>query len=317
VKIACPEGQYLDDTGTCVDLPEQTECGAGTVLDAATGECVPVCVAGTHQVDGTGACIPDSAACQSGQVWDNQTNQCVDVTGFCAEGTTWSATAMACVTDDSLLVADQYEGTGENDLLLADGTPESFTLPASGAYVIGGTVSAGIDKTGDGIPDPDFDFWAFEITRPSLIRISADGIGGTSSGFMVISLDEELDYRRFGFGTTSDGAVRDVYLPKAGTYAIVASDAMNFLVTPMGGPAFGGPNYGYLITIEQLSVPTATELVLQGGRASGGGAWPVAVPASGTMLGFYEAQLEGPILYDLGLQAPSERPARWPAVALN
>ncbi len=302
VKISCPEGEYLDDTGTCVALPEQTECGEGTELDETTGECVPVCVAGTHQVEGSGACLPDSAACQSGQVWDNATAQCIEVTGFCAEGTTWSASASACVTDDSLLVADQYEGTGENDLNFGD-TAETFTLPASGAYVIGGTVSTATDKDGDGIVDADFDWWIFETTSPTLVRVAADGIGGTSSGFAVTAVDQGVSYARFGIGSTSDGATRDLYLPKAGMYAIVATDAMNFLATPPQGPAVGGPNYGYLITVERLPVPTATELVLSSGSASSNGVWPVAAPASGSMLGFYQAQLDALTLYELGLQA--------------
>lgn len=287
--LGCGPGTH-EDGGECV--PDDVECAPGTVWDDEAGACIPVCVAGTHRDDETGACIPDSAACVSGQVWDPEAGDCVDVADFCADGTTWVASEGRCVPDDELIEADQLEGTAENDPAFGgESAYEELALPAVGeAYVIGGTVSAPEDKDGDGMLDPDFDYWIFAVAGPTLIRLAADGVGGASSGFAVVAIAEDLDYSRFGIGSTMDGAVRDVYLPAAGTYAVIATDAMNLIAT--SGPFFGGEGFGYFITVEQLPTPTATDVTFSDGVASTTATWPAAPPASGSMLGFFSMALD-------------------------
>ena len=276
--------------GECV--PDDIECAPGTVWDDEADSCVAECVRGTSRDEETGACVPESAACVSGQVWDPEAGDCVDVADYCAEGTTWVASEGRCVPNDDLLVADQMEGTAENDPTYGGADAyEELTLPAVGeTYVIGGAIGAPEDKDGDGSLDPDMDFWVFSVAGPTLVRLSADGVGGASSGFAVAAVGGDLDYQRFGIGSTMDGAVRDVYLPRAGVYAILASDAMNFLSS--SAPFFGGEGFGYFITIEPLPAPTPEALAFADGAATTTSQWPVSPPSTGSMLGFYSVEVD-------------------------
>lgn len=306
----CAEGTiFNEDRGTCEPevrcgpgthragnecVPDShVECGSGTRLDPDTGLCVPDCVEGTHRDEATGACMPDSAQCITGQVWDAEAEQCVDVSGYCGEGTTWVASMGACVPDDDLLIADQVEGEGENDPSYGGAdSAERLDLPDVGtSVVIGGTISHAVDKDDDGLLDPDYDYFVFTVSGPTLLRIEADGVGGASSGFMITSMDEERSFQRYGIGTTSDGALRDVFLPNAGDFALVASDAFNFVTVPPG-PYFGGEGLGYFITVERISIPEAVELLPTDDRHEVEGLWPSEVPAEGSMLGFYFAEVE-------------------------
>jgi hypothetical protein len=230
--------------------------------------------------------MPDSAQCITGQVWDAEQERCVDVAGYCGEGTTWVASMETCVPDDDLLVADVVEGPGENDPTFG-GTSEHLDVPVIGMrVVVGGSISAAEDKDADGLLEPDYDYYEMSVPEPTLLRITADGVGGASSGFMITSLDGEPASRRYGIGTTSDGAVRDVVLPSAGRYALVASDAMNFVTLPPG-PFFGGDGLRYFITIEHLAWPEGEEVTLATDHAEIENTWPREAPASGSMLGFY------------------------------
>lgn len=287
-EVVCGPGTRRVDN---VCVPESSvECGAGTSYDTDSGICVPDCLAGTHRDGATGACVPDSAVCITGQVWDSASGECVDVAGFCGAGTTWVASEQACVPDDDLLDADLRESDGENDPRY--GGPdavERLELPEIGTTtVVGGSIDAAVDKDGDGDLEGDYDYFVFTVTTPTLLRITADGVGGASSGFLVRGEVNGDDYLRYGIGTTSDGAVRDVFLPAPGDYALVASDAMNF-VTAGSGPFFGGEGLGYFITVERLPVPAAEALPT--GELSEGlvteGVWPVAPPATGSTLGFF------------------------------
>ncbi len=311
-RSVCSEGTiYNEDRGTCEPevrcgpgthrrgnecVPDSTvECGSGTRYDPETGQCVPDCVEGTHRDEGTGACMPDSAECITGQVWDSGAEACVDVAGYCGEGTTWVASRGTCVPDDDLLVADQVEGEGENDPNFGgEDAVESIEIPGVGlSLILGGSISEAEDRDGDGLLDPDYDYFVFTVEQPTLLRIVADGVGGASSGFFVTSMDEELVFRRYGIGTTSDGALRDVFLPRAGSYALVASDAMNFVTLPPG-PFFGGGGLAYYITIERIALPMPEELDLSEDRISLEGRWPREAPETGSMLGFYSAAIEVP-----------------------
>lgn len=276
-------------------------CGGGTEWSDADGACIPQCQPGTHRDTATGACLADSADCVSGQVFDPTAGECVDVAGYCAEGTTWSAEAAACVSFDSLLTADQTEGALENDPSYGDGTGfESLLLPPEGeSWVIGGTIETPTDKNADGYLDPDYDWWVFSVGGPTLLRVAADGVGGASSGYVVLSADEfQPVLQRFAIGSTSDGVVRDIYLPRAGTYALVASDAMNLITSP---PVFGGPGFGYFITITHMTIPAPTPITFTGTAATASGAWPIEPPESGSMLSFYSVSVAEAMMLETSL----------------
>lgn len=290
--VDCGPGTHLEGNHCVPD--SDIECGQGTSYDASVGGCVPDCVEGTHRDDETGACMPNSAACISGQVWDAETEECVDVAAYCGEGTTWVASENACVPNDDLLDADYVEGEEENDPTWGGASAyEPLEIPAIGSSItIGGSISAATDKNGDGVLDPDYDYFVFEVSGPTLLRITADGVGGASSGFLVRSLSPGSTYRRYGIGTTSDGAVRDVFLPEAGPYAIVASDAMNF-VTAAPGPYFGGDGLGYYLTIAPRPRPDAELLSLDDAVSmTTTSTWPLAPPSSDSMLAFYRFDVE-------------------------
>lgn len=289
--LICGAGTHVQGHECVPD--SNIECGSGTSFDQETGRCVPDCVDGTHRDDETGACMPDSAECITGQVWDAEADDCVDVADFCGDGTTWLASEQTCVPDELLLDADITEGDGENDPTYGGAeAPERFELPEhGGSLTIGGAISAATDKDDDGVPDPDHDYFEFEVDQPTLLRISADGVGGASSGFMVVSLEEGNSYRRYGIGTTTDGSLRDVFLPEAGSYALVASDALNF-VTAAPGPFFGGGGLGYFIVIEQLVLPRAAPLTFDGeDELTASGRWPREPGEAASMLAFYELDL--------------------------
>ena len=130
-----------------------------------------------------------------------------------------------------------------------------IALPAVGSDItLGGTVDIPADKDDNGQLDADYDYWVFETAGPALLRVKADGIGGASSGFMVVNVDEGAALLRAGIANTSDMAERDLFLPRAGVWALVATDAMNLL----GDVPVGGPTFGYFITVENRAIPTPT-----------------------------------------------------------
>jgi hypothetical protein len=232
-----------------------TKCGAGTVEQ--DGTCVPAgdqvtCATGTTLVGNE--CVPDgSVICEVGTTYDANTGTCVaDITG-CGPGTV--EVGGECVTDYDALVADVNEPAEPNGL--GEGhMPGEFDLPAVGDDV---TIKGCITPTEvEGALVEDLDAYLFVATEPTLLDVSVAGFNGLAGGFVVLGFDDDLaddDWLRFGVSLVNASYSRQVYLPKAGVYALVMADSRSFFF----GPA-GDDNTCYYTTVERLEVPTPTAI---------------------------------------------------------
>jgi hypothetical protein len=241
-------------------------CGPGTT--AMDGVCVPstvapTCTDGTILNAGTNTCDIDPASCQGGTVLIN--NKCQDPTAG--------------------LTIDLEEGPEPNGFSI--GTESSSVTagvimlkPIGGpGFIIHGHITPFQDTDADGQPDPDFDTYEIDVTAPTLLHITADGVGGLAASFIVQAqpggpLDDGSGvplYRRFGLNLTGDTSKRQIYLPAAGKYFVALEDVRSVFLdanspNPGGfGGAAGGPNAEYYVTVDQLAIPTATALPITAG----------------------------------------------------
>jgi hypothetical protein len=279
------------EADTCVPV-----CGNGAEFDPASGSCVASCVAGTHR-DPSGACLPDDARCTSGQLWDPEAGTCIEASTACAPGSTWVASEARCVPDHLLVVADVVEGSGPNDPNYANpDAVEHFTLPpVGGRVVLSGHTDPPDDLDGDGVADPDRDYWAFEVDGPAILRVRADSLGGSASGFTVTRLDG-VYFHRLALGTAERAVERDLFLPGAGTYALVATDGLNLITGPTG-PYFGGPGFRYLLEVRRLPLPTPIPLAFGPGGIRRQGSFPTTLPEDGTSVQLFELPVTARRLY--------------------
>jgi hypothetical protein len=224
-------------------------CGEGTV--EKDGSCVPdgtkICTGSLSFDPATGTCALDPSACKDGTVL---------VDGSCQ--------------DSGVVKVDATESAEPND----DATPAgTITVPAIGAkgFVIKGCITpyrdvetdANDQVVGDGILDADLDQWVVTVTQPTVLDVNADGVRGLVAGFVMVSADAELTelgYVRQAVSITNDRAAREIYLPKAGTYALFMADSRTIL-NPGVGP--GDVNTCYYATITQKALPTAKTIALQ------------------------------------------------------
>lgn len=231
-KTTCGTGTEDDGTGTCVAIPTTPTCTDGTILNPTS-----------H------ACDIDPASCQGGTVLVN--HQCMDPTAG--------------------LFPDVQEGAEPNGFGLA-GEPSSipagsFTLKPIGGpgVILHGTIAPRPDRDDDGQPEPDYDAYLVDVTGPTLLGITVDGVHGLAGGFLVRSDVPALgEWIRFGVNLTGDTAKRQVYLPSAGRYAFVIADTRSLTL----GSAVGGATSEYYVTIDQLARPAPTPLALAGGRVT-------------------------------------------------
>lgn len=277
----CGPGKTYDDaTNTCIDA---STCGKGTMLDPGTRQCVPdgsvVCAQGTKLDTKTGNCVPDPDACQAGTVLVG--GRCVDPTGQ--------------------LAIDLDEGVTEPNgfgVIEDSGAPAGgITLkPVGGVFVIHGTIAPYRDADGDGQPDPDVDTYTVKVTEPTLVDITADGVGGIDAGF--VALGPMPAWVRFGMNVSGDTSHRQVYLPAAGTYSLAIADTRTLFVYATGGPPRAAPGPGdYYISIAKLAMPTPSALAVTGGTAT----------TSATLqgdVGFYTVPM-GTGFNEITLQMPS------------
>ncbi len=246
---------------SCSD--EGKTCGTGTHADG--NACVPdsttTCGTGTTLMGGQ--CVPDgSVVCHQGTVFDPGTGTCVVDPTACADGTT--LVNGTCVPDDELLMgsADHVEMAEPNDPGSA-GVAGSFAAPAVGASTtFYGCVTARTDADGDGNLDADYDTWLVNATGPMVLEVTTDGIGGLSAGFVAVSADmansPALDnWQRIGINLTSDTAKREIYLPAAGRYALLVTDARSLF---LGDAGAGDAHTCYFATVKHVATPTAVAL---------------------------------------------------------
>ena len=262
-------------------------CGAGTVLQG--GNCVSViegCAPGTTLSNGQ--CVP---ACSPEQRWDGQ--NCVTRTS-CGSGATLNETTGECVPDDGacapgasleggICVPDVSCGEGTHlangqclpntlpapDILEASSPEESaaFTLPSSGQMIsLGGKIDKPLDLNNDGIPEADWDAFAFNAQAGTYLRLTATSEGAALPAFMVISQAQDVNqrplYARYGLNPNGLVVQREVYLPRSGTYLILVTDYNHMVTYLFGTPSFpvGGEDFTYHVTIENLGAPSVTEV---------------------------------------------------------
>jgi hypothetical protein len=233
------------------------ECGPLT--HEVGGQCVPDATCGTGTVLAGGVCVPDgTVVCQQGTVFEPSTGTCVIDPDACVDGTT--LVDGQCVPDDELLegMADLTEGAepnGPSD----DNIAGMFDAPALNASTtIYGCVNPVADTDGDGNLDSDLDTWLVTADAPMVLEITADGIRGLSAGFIAINADAALspvldNWQRLGLNVTSDTSKREIYLPAAGTYALLLTDARSILLGQAGA---GGDDTCYFATIRHVPNPT-------------------------------------------------------------
>lgn len=245
----CGPGTVLVD-GLCI--PGADACEGGTTFNPDTNKCEGAsCATGTVLVDGE--CLPDgSVICETGTTYDADSGTCVpDITG-CATGTV--LVGGICVPEDETLTADVEEpaepnGFGEDDV------PGQFTLPAAGGDItLHGCINPHEDLDMNGNLDVDFDAFVFQASGPTLLDITADGVGGLAAGFVVFSAEENLStWERYGINLVGDMASRQVFLPEAGVYVLAMTDSRSLLAD-----AAGSPDACYYTTISTLPLPTPT-----------------------------------------------------------
>jgi hypothetical protein len=266
---ACGDGEFWDGQA-CQAV---TRCAAGTRFDEATGDCLPACAAGEYW---DGAACAEVPECGPGTAFDPASGDCQPDADACAPGTVWQDGAcvpeLACGpgthAEGELCVPDALPAP---DVLEAavDGEFARLELPAAGEDVLlGGAVDLPVDKDGDGVADGDWDAFAFDAPAGTWLRLTATSAGAALPAFLVdsrgIGDDGELLYRRVALSPGAGSCGREVYLPRAGRYAVWVTDfnqAAAFLfgygTLPVGGPAFD-----YLVRLENLGAPQPEPLAL-------------------------------------------------------
>jgi len=246
----------------CGDATERP-CGAGTKLDPSDDACVPdltlrVCAAGTRLDAAANACVPDGTViCGDGTTYDASSGTCV-AGGPCAQGQ-----VLVNGTCTAAVHADAEEAPEPND----DAGAGTIALPAIGApgYVVHGCV---VPHRGDGpFPQNDRDPWTITASAPTLLDVTAAGVGGLAAGFVISPTTPELlndGWQRVGLNLVDTTSHRQVFLPAAGTYTFVVADSRSLANLNV---AAGSERSCYFATLRQLALPEPT--VLASGIATG------------------------------------------------
>jgi hypothetical protein len=266
LQLATLVGAAVLATG-CGD--NSNRCGEGTMLEegvcVATGSTV-TCTNGTKLDEQTQQCEIDPASCQDGTVLINGAcrNPLTEVTPDVLEG----------AEPNALGIGGELSITPAGEITLKD--------IGAGSVIVKGNIRPGADRDDDGQPDGDFDTYLLDVSAPTLLDVSVDGLGGVSGAFVSLSDATGLeDWIRFGVNTTGDTTRRQLFLPAAGTYVITVADTRTLLA----GSTVGDPDNAYYMSLEQIAIPTASSLTLTAGVASATGT------ISGTEIRFFTAPL--------------------------
>lgn len=268
MKTSWTVGVLVAALAACGD--NSNECDPGTTRNE-NGVCVGTltCSEGTVLVDGK--CEIDPNACQDGTV----------------------LVGGACV-DPGHVTADVEEGAEPNGLgiieLSADPAGEITLKPAGEHFVIHGTIVPFQDDDDDGQLDPDIDTYFVEVTAPTMLTVSADGLHGLAGGFLsvanVASTHPMSDWQRFGVNLTGDTSKRQLYLPVPGVYLIAIGDSRSLLLAGgAAGAAEGAPAFEYYVTIDQNPVTPEVLTVTDGVATSTGTRQPGEVKLYSVTLG--------------------------------
>ena len=242
------------------------ECGPGTV--DKDGVCTPdECGPGTID-DGMNQCVPDgSVLCTNGTKFDAPSGRCVIDPLACQGGTV--LVAGACV-DPGKVHADLEEGQEPNGLGILGETSAApagvIVLPPVGTgFVLHGHITPFQDLNGDGQDDPDIDSYRVAVTGPTLVTISADGVGGLAAGFVVVAAVANtsplFQWQRLGINFEGDTSKRQVLLPAAGTYLLGIADTRSLTL----GAAAGTATTEYYVTVTAAELPAPLTIDLSQG----------------------------------------------------
>lgn len=252
---------------------------AALMLPIGCGDNSDECGPGTHAVDGV--CTPDgTTTCSDGTKLDSSTGTCVIDPNDCQDGTVLVGTH--CV-DPGHVTADVEEAAEPNGEGLfgedSNGPAGSITLkPVGEHFVVHGKIKPFEDADSDGQLDPDIDTYLMNVTGPTLISVSADGLHGLAGGFLSVAAvsspnDPLANWERIGANLTGDMSKRQVYLPAAGEYAIAVTDSRTLILNDLApaGAEDGKPDFEYYMSIDQMAMPTPTALPVASGQASSTG----------------------------------------------
>lgn len=234
------------------------------VICSACGDNSKLCGPGTSDRDDDGVCesIVSETRCGDGTRMDPITQECAPDPAICTNGTT--LVNNRCQDPAAALDIDIEEGPEPNGFepgAVPAGLVDLEPIGGDG-FVIHGCIKPTADA------EPDVDVYQLTIAAPTLVRITADGVGGLAAGFQLTSSVAALaGWQRFGVGTATDGARRQVLLPAGGTYRVIVADARTLLPQITGGattPPAGNPDGTscYFVTIDQQTItPAPLDLV--------------------------------------------------------
>jgi hypothetical protein len=237
--------------GGCGD--NSRSCGVGTRVE--DGYCVPAgCGVGTISDEETGECVPDgTVVCSNGTRFDPVTSRCeIDPTA-CQNGTV--LVDGACVDPAAGTLADLNEGPEPNSMNVIEvGDSRAGNIVVGNKpFVVHGTL---VPHAGDA---PDVDTYVLTITAPTLLHVSADGLG-VNAGFVVTSADV-AGWQRFAINLSGDTSERDVFLPQMGTYKFSIAETSTVFEYADSGTAGTTTDSGdYYATFSPRTLPTPTAL---------------------------------------------------------
>lgn len=226
-----PEGATTaapEATGASVTKAAEGRCAEGTL--ASGGGCTPngnvLCADGTTFDAVTGTCVIGSSACPAGAVL--------------VEG--------QCITPAVSRVVDLEEVPEPNDDLGAG----TVALKEEGLS----TVVHGCINPRDG--QMDVDRWRIQVDEPTLLDITAEGVGGLVAGFRVEQVEPASNLQRLGLSMSSSTTRREVYLPHPGTYVLSVDDTRSVIA---GGVLTGNPSACYFVAVRRVNLPTPQPLL--------------------------------------------------------
>lgn len=252
-------------------------CGVGTRVEG--GYCVPAgCGVGTVSDEETGECVPDgTVVCSNGTRFDPVTSSCEIDPASCQNGTV--LVDDACVDPASGTLVDLNEGPEPNAMSViepGDSRAGNVVLGAN-PFVVHGTL---VPHDGGA---PDVDTYVLVTTAPTLVRVSADGVG-INAGFVVTSADVP-GWKRFSINLASDTSQRDVYLPIAGTYKLsigATSTMFEYADAGTAGTQTATGEYYASFTVRAVPTPTALSTTASGSLSPGEVAFYRANVAAGS-----------------------------------
>jgi hypothetical protein len=241
-------------------------CGSNKQRDCATGT-IP-------DPSGADQCVPDGTViCGNGTTYDMTSGKCV-AGGQCPMG---QVLVNGTCTDN--VTPNAEEAAEPNDMTSAG----TITVPAVGAA---GFVVHGCITPRDANATADIDPWQVTVTGPTLLDVTADGVGGLAAGFVVQPNDPNLaaldtnGWKRFGINLTGTMSHRQIFLPAAGTYDLVMADSRQLFLQES---VAGSDQTCYFTTVTQLALPTPTPIAQAQSKIGGEVQFYSFTPAEGDL----------------------------------